>query len=147
MRMLDLPPLWLALMIALMWAETRFSGGLPLPGWVGGLGWLLIALGIAVTVLALVAFLRARTSPIPHTEPEAILTTGLYAVSRNPIYLADAAVLLGAGLVLGAVSVVLLLPGFVALITRRFIAGEEARLAARFADDWTAYAGRVRRWL
>ena len=55
--------------------------------------------------------------------------------------------LLGAGLVLGAVTVVVLLPGFVALMERRFIRGEEARLAARFPDEWAAWSARVRRWL
>jgi len=49
--------------------------------------------------------------------------------------------------VLGAVSVVVLLPAFVALIERRFIRGEEARLAARFPEEWAVWSARVRRWL
>lgn len=147
MKWLDLPPIWLALALAAMWAETRVTGGLAAPAWVGLAGWGLIVAGVAVTALALFAFARARTSPVPHTQPDAIITTGLYAVSRNPIYLADATMLLGAGLVMGAGLVVVLLPGFVMLIERRFIRAEEARLAARFPAEWAAWSARVRRWL
>lgn len=147
MKLIDIPPVWLAAAIAAMWVETGATGGLAMPGWAVAFGWGLVLAGLAVSALALVAFLKARTSPIPHKEPDAIITSGLYGFSRNPIYLADAAMLFGAGLVLGAVSVVVLLPAFVALIERRFIRGEEARLAARFPDEWAAWSARVRRWL
>lgn len=147
MKLIDIPPVWLAAAIAAMWLETRATGGLAMPGWVAAAGWALIIAGLAISALALLAFLRARTSPIPHKEPDAIITGGLYGFSRNPIYLADAAMLLGAGLVLGAVSVVVLLPAFVALMERRFIRSEEERLAARFPDEWAAWSARVRRWL
>lgn len=147
MKWIDLPPAWLALAIALMWAETRLTGGIPLPSAVTLAGWVLIAFGVVVTGLAAVSFLRAKTSIIPRQRPDAIITSGLYRFSRNPIYLADAAMLAGAGLVLGALSVVIVLPGFVGLITRRYISGEEAGLAARFPEEWAAYSARVRRWL
>jgi len=147
MKLIDIPPVWLAAAIAVMWLETSATGGLAMPGWVAAAGWGLIIAGLAVSALALLAFLRARTSPIPHKEPDAIITGGLYGFSRNPIYLADVSMLFGAGLVLGAVSVVLLLPAFVALMERRFIRSEEARLAARFPDEWAAWSARVRRWL
>jgi len=147
MKLIDIPPVWLAIAIAAMWVETRVTGGLAVAGWVAAAGWGLVFAGLAVSALALFAFLRARTSPVPHTEPDAIITRGLYGFTRNPIYVADVAVLLGAGLVLGAVSVVVLLPAFVALIERRFIRGEEARLAARFPEEWAVWSARVRRWL
>ena len=147
MKWLDLPPVWLGMAILALWFEVSQTGGAAFPGWVEMAGWGLIAAGLFMAVLALSAFTAAKTSPIPHTRPSAIITTGLYRWSRNPIYLADATMLLGASLVLGAVSGVVLLPAFVVLIERRFILAEEARLAAAFPDEWEVYQSQVRRWL
>jgi protein-S-isoprenylcysteine O-methyltransferase Ste14 len=147
MKWLDLPPIWLGLAVLAMWFEVQRTGGVDLPGWLHTTGWLIIGAGLAVAVLALGAFTTAKTSPIPHTQPSAIITTGLYGLSRNPIYLADAIMLFGASLVMGAASILVLLPGFILLIDRRFIRAEEARLAAVFPEEWEAYRLRVRRWL
>lgn len=146
MKWIDLPPVWLACAIALLWLERELTGGISLPAVLIGLGWTLIATGLLITGLAAVSFLRARTSIIPRQTPDALITTGLFAMSRNPIYLADALMLAGAGLVLGAVSTLVLLPGFVWLVTHRFIRGEEAGLAAKFQADWERYSTRVGRW-
>lgn len=147
MKWIDIPPIWLGVAVLALWIEVSQTGGAAFPGWMKMAGWGLIAAGLCISVLALSAFTSARTSPIPHTRPSAIITTGLYRWSRNPIYLADATMLLGAALVLGALSGVVLLPAFVMLIERRFIRAEEARLAAAFPDEWEAYRSRVRRWL
>jgi protein-S-isoprenylcysteine O-methyltransferase Ste14 len=75
-----------------------------------------------------------------------MITGGIYRHSRNPIYLADAMILAGAAL-LQDVGALVLVPVFMAVISRRFIAGEEAALAARFAGAYREWAGNTRRWL
>jgi len=147
MKWLDLPPLWLGLAVLAMWAEVRQTGGVDLPPWAGALGWGMIGFGVLFAAIALGSFTKANTSPIPHTQPTAIITGGLYRFTRNPIYLADAIMLLGAGLVMGAVTCLVLLPAFVFLIERRFIRAEEARLAAAFPEEWAEYSANVRRWI
>ncbi len=75
-----------------------------------------------------------------------MIERGVYAWSRNPIYLADALILAGLAL-RWDVAALVLVPLFMAVIRRRFIDGEEAMLRDRFGPAFDAYAARVRRWL
>ncbi len=146
MKWIDLPPLWLALFAALglAQAEWRPFGAFGAAGdWVGA-G--LVAAGIGLAVAAAVEFRRARTTIIPHGQPSAIVTSGVYRLSRNPIYLGDALILAGLGLRWDSVLALGLVPVFVAVITARFIRPEEARLRARFGAAFDAWAARVQRW-
>lgn len=144
---LDLPPLWLLLFALIAWAQARF---LPLgdAGSLGrGLGGLLILAGLALMAAAFLEFRRHRTTVIPHRNASALVTTGVYRASRNPIYLADALLLAGLALVWSAVSGLVLVPLFMAVIGARFIAPEEARLRAAFGADYERWAARTRRWI
>ena len=89
----------------------------------------------------------ARTTVIPRRNPAALVTGGVFRLTRNPIYLGDAALLTGAILWWDAPAALPLVPAFVWLITRRFIRDEEARLRAAFGADFDRWAARVRRWL
>ena len=146
MKWIDLPPVWLGLFVALGWVQaTRFPlGSFGAAGdWIGAL---LVGAGLALAVAAAVEFRRARTTIIPHEEPSAIVTSGVYRFSRNPIYLGDALILAGLGLRWDSVLALVLVPVFVAVITARFIRSEETRLRARFGAEFEAWAARVRRW-
>ena len=90
--------------------------------------------------------LLARTTFIPRRDPTALVTRGVFALSRNPIYLADAMVLTGASLYWGALLALPLVPLFMVLITQRYIKDEEARLQAGFGPQFQAWAARVPRW-
>ena len=141
---LDLPPVWLAVFAGLGWAAGRLVPvSLPYGGWVGG-G--LVLAGLVLMAVAVAQMVGLRTTFIPRRDPQALVTQGVFALSRNPIYLADALVL--CGLIIGwqAVWALPLVPAFMAFIARRFIRGEEARIAARFGAEWLAYAVRTRRW-
>ena len=146
-QLLDMPPVWLAFFAAFAWLQPIV---LPLGGF-GGLGRpagaALILVGIAVMAAALAQFRRHRTTVIPHREPDALITTGIYRASRNPIYLADALILAGLAFWWNALLGLLLVPAFMDVIRRRFIEPEEARLRARFGPDFEAWAARTRRWL
>lgn len=83
---------------------------------------------------------------MPRETPAALIRRGVYRVSRNPIYLADALFLAAAALWWDAASL-LLVPLFIGVITRRFIRGEEAALRAAFGPAFDAYAAQTRRWL
>ena len=148
MRMIDIPPVWLALALAVVWAEGRLAPtGLGF-GRVGDLaGGALAGVGLALMLAALATLLRARTTPIPHRDPAALVTGGVFRLSRNPIYLGDAAILLGLCLRWDGVLSLALVPLFVLWIDRRFVQAEEARLNAAFPDAFAAYAARVRRWI
>lgn len=142
---LDYPPIWTALFALLIWLIGRAlpSGAALLVA----VGWLIVLASLALMVWAAVYFKRAATSINPHGQPTALITGGPFNWSRNPIYLADALLLIGLCLALRALPALLLIPIFISVLTRRFIIPEEARLAAAFPVDFAAYAKRVRRWL
>jgi protein-S-isoprenylcysteine O-methyltransferase Ste14 len=146
MKWIDLPPVWLGVFAVLGWVQAAWwpVGSFGVFGdWVGAL---LVAAGLALAVAAAVEFRRARTTIIPHEEPSAIVTSGVYRLSRNPIYLGDALILTGLGLRWDSVLALVLVPVFVAVVTARFIVPEEGRLKARFGAEYAAWAARVRRW-
>lgn len=140
---LDYPPVWLAGAVGLAALQAR---AWPLPG-LPMAGGLMVAVGVGLMTVAAVQFARARTTIVPHEQPRALVQTGVYRLSRNPIYLADVLVLAGLCLAWGAWPALLLVPVFMAVITARFIRPEEARLRAAFGADYHAWAARVRRWI
>ncbi len=146
-RILDYPPIWLLGAIALVWVEARLLPEVIGFAYVRPVGEVLFWSGLAVAALAGVSFVIARSTIIPHQTPSALITGGLYRVSRNPIYLADVMILLGVSLKWGAVSGIVLAPVFMAVITARFIRPEEARLREAFGDRADAFFARTRRWL
>lgn len=144
--LIDTPPVWLLACIALAWAQAQFLPVWPAPALLKGLGAAVVIAGLLLFVAASLEFRRHRTSIVPRETPKALLTSGPYRFSRNPIYLADALILLGLVMRWDA-GALPLVPAFIALITTRFILGEEGLCRAAFGPAWTDYAGRVRRWL
>ena len=96
---------------------------------------------------AVIAFRRARTTIIPHQPPSALVETGPFRFSRNPIYLADLIILAGWCLGLGAPAALILLIPLWWVLRARFILPEEDRLARHLGSAYTDYKARVRRWI
>jgi len=147
-----IPPLVLAgLLAVLMWLAARaFSQAvLPLP-WRGLVCAVTGAAGLAICALGVLPFRRAGTTVDP-TRPErasALVTTGIYSATRNPMYLGMLLVIVAWGLCLANTVGLILAPlVFVLYIDRVQIPREERALAAAFGSDYTGYASRVRRWL
>ena len=146
LREIDIPPSWLALHIGAAWVISLISPAVFAGfGRVAGQG--LVVLGALVMGAAVVQMALARTTVIPRRNPSALVTGGLFGISRNPIYLADAVILTGAVLWLDAVLALPLVFSFVWLIETRFIRDEEARLTAAFGPEFDLWAARTRRWL
>ena len=145
MRYLNLPPVWLLAFIGLAWGMSRAAAPAPpLLVWAGGA---LVLAALGLMVWAALCFRRAGTTVVPRERPSALVATGPYRVSRNPIYLADLGFLAGAALVLGApLALVLLLP-FQQVLLRLFILPEEALLERDLGQPYRDYKARVRRWL
>ncbi|MCG6557778.1 isoprenylcysteine carboxylmethyltransferase family protein [Ruegeria sp. 1NDH52C] len=149
MHRIDLPPIWLAAFIAVAWLQQRyFSLGLSLDSGLADLiAGLLIGGGVLLMLMAAVEFRRHRTTIIPHRAPSAMVQSGIYKRSRNPIYLGDVLVLAGVILHLDAVLSLVLVPVFAWLLEKRFIVPEENRLRRQFRADFARYAQKTRRWI
>ncbi len=143
----DWPPLWLCLCLALAYGLRQPNPWPVIGGIQGGLGIGLVVLGLLLMVLAVWEMARARTTVIPRQSPKALVTSGIFRLTRNPIYLGDAMVLLGAILWWRAALALPLVPAFMLVIHWRFIRGEETALKSAFPDSFAAWAAQVRRWI
>lgn len=145
----DTPPVWLVAFIVLAWLQGRyFDLGLSLDfPVIQLLAGLMIGAGLVLFVLAVLEFRKHKTTIIPHQTPNSLIQTGVFARSRNPIYLGDALILGGLILRFDAVLSLILLPIFVWLIEKRFIIPEENRMRREFRAQFAQYEQKVRRWL
>lgn len=135
----------IALGFALHWLQPLMF---PLPAALRyGLGLLLMTSAIRLAVGALGLFRRTGQNPEPWKTTPAIITTGVYARTRNPMYLAMGLLQAGIGLLSGAVAVALLVPLTWFTIARTAIVHEEAYLERKFGQAYLDYKRRVRRWL
>ncbi len=123
----------------------------PGPRWPAGpwryLGLLPLAAGVALNVVSARSFERHGTPIRPGSTSSSLVIDGPYRVTRNPMYLGMALILLGTGLMLGSVVSLTVVPVFLRLLTRGFIVREERMLSARFGADYDAYRRRVRRFI
>lgn len=110
-------------------------------------GWLCVAAGLALLVNAIRAMRAAKTTLAPHRSASHLITAGAFALSRNPIYLADTLVMIGIGLISGIAWFVLLAPLAGFLTQKLAIEPEERHLEARFGKKYRDYRKRVRRWI
>jgi protein-S-isoprenylcysteine O-methyltransferase Ste14 len=143
---IDIPPAWLALHVVAAWLLSFISPAV-FGGWGDILGKALVILGALIMLAAIAQMTLHRTTVIPRRSPSALVSTGLFSLSRNPIYLADALILLGAILWLDALLALPLLASFTWLIQTRFIKDEEARLTLAFGPEFDLWAARTRRWI
>lgn len=110
-------------------------------------GWLLLIAGLGIWAVTLRLFRARQTTLNPVGRPTALILTGLYRFSRNPLYVAGVLLLL-------AVFLLTALPYFAAgpivfiwIINGWVIPREEATLRAQFGAAYEDYCARVRRWL
>jgi len=111
------------------------------------LGGSLILLAVALFVLSVREFRRAPTPIRSRKAVTAVITTGPYRFSRNPIYVSFT--LLQVGLAMGTNSAWVagtLIPTLV-LISYGVIAREERYMAQKFGDEYLRYTASVRRWI
>lgn len=138
-------PFLAALALHLLLPLTLPRGGLTPAIRVGGL--ILMITGITVVILARQTFAQHKQPTDPGRPTRTLMTTGVFAISRNPLYLGGVCVLVGLALALNLLwVVVLLLPAIIAC-HYVLIAPEERYLAATFGADYRTYARSVHRWI
>lgn len=117
----------------------------------GGVHWIaggfLVVIGLTLATAGIRNFGRAAT-PVPTIEPtRALVTTGIHAFSRNPIYLGMFVIYAGLGVAARSSWMLLLVLPLIIVMRYGVVAREEAYLERRFGDAYRAYVARVRRWL
>lgn len=148
-RTLVLPPAPYAAALIGGWWLDRNVAALP---WDWGdatrpLGWMLVAIGLALFGWTLYTFWRHRTTVNPYKAATSLCTVGPFRFSRNPIYVGDWFILGGVSLLLATGWPLVFAPLVWAMLRFGVIRHEEAHLEAKFGDSYRSYRSRVRRWL
>lgn len=145
-RLAALPQAWLVPFVLAGLALGRIFPMGPFPA-LRGAGIFLVLAGLALMAWAARTMLSARTTVMPGRRPDALVTSGPFRFSRNPIYLGDLIVLAGLMLALDAPLGLVMVPGFGRLLAQRFIGPEEEMASAAFGTEYADYKARVRRWI
>jgi len=143
-----LPPrLVLILLIASVAAGLALPGPGPAPWPVRVIGAPIALAGTALTIAASKVFERLGTNIVTTADPDRLVTTGPFAVSRNPMYLGFVVLLAGAAIVVGSPWAIIGPAGFFAAAERWYIPFEERRAAAVLGSPYEQYRAKVRRWI
>jgi len=145
------PPLLFLAALGLGYLLSRYvpiGPGLAKPNALGlTVGLIFIALGFALAIRSVQMFRRAGTHVVPGEPATALVMTGPYRFTRNPIYIGFVLVYFGLSIVLTSMWILLLLLPVLVVLQRGVVRCEEAYLERRFGEAYNAYAKRVPRWL
>jgi len=110
-------------------------------------GFLIIGFGFVLALWSRSLFLKNATTLQPSEEPTSLVTSGPFRLSRNPIYLGMASILLGVAVLLGSLVTLAFPVIFVTLIEFFIIPREEQNLENLFGEPYREYKKSVRRWI
>ena len=146
-KWLDWPQAWAGLALFAIWVVSLLPALIGFGGFGPGLALAFVGLGLWLMITAVLRMRRAGTTVNPRGQSQALVTDSVFAISRNPIYLGDALILLGAVMLVNEAFALPVVAGFVWVINDRFIPVEEERLADAFGDQAAEYFVQVRRWI
>jgi protein-S-isoprenylcysteine O-methyltransferase Ste14 len=116
-------------------------------GFATAVGGLLLSLGFLLRVWATFCFYEHRMKVISLEPQKALITSGPYGFSRNPLYLGgNIFIFFGAALLLGSPTALFITAIHIPLVDL-FIRREERQLETQFGEAWVRYKDRVRRWI
>ena len=111
------------------------------------LSYIILLIGVVVFILAGMTFGKNKQSPSVHATSVKIYTGGIYAYSRNPIYLAASLFMVFASLYFDNVWILVMLIPIFYIMTSLVIKKEESYLENKFGDQYRDYKKKVRPWI
>jgi protein-S-isoprenylcysteine O-methyltransferase Ste14 len=141
------PLLFIAVIVAGRLLQHFFPAPLIPPELGHVAGALLVSLGVANDIWCALTLRKHRTTILPHRPVSALVTSGPFRYSRNPIYIAELALTLGLGLLLRSPWMILLIPLLFFALVKLAIEPEERHLEQKFGAEFQQYAARTPRWL
>lgn len=141
------PPPFIFLGLLLLGPVIDCVAALPRLPIAGGFSALLLLPGFILIGIAIGLFRRRGENPNPATVTGGIIDTGIYAHTRNPMYLGMSIAYLGLAILIHSPGALLLWPVAVVIIRTQVIAREERYLEAKFGAAYIDYKARVRRWI
>ena len=111
------------------------------------IGFLFFILGAGLNIWADQVLKKEKTTVKPFEKPAVLIKTGPYKLSRNPMYLGIALLLLGAGFILGSLTSFIGTVLFAVMMEIVFIPIEERILQDQFGEEYEVYKKKVGRWI
>ena len=111
------------------------------------LGLILLIGSLTLIVMAFRELKDHETTYIPDGEPEKLVNTGPFKISRNPIYLGMFGILISSAFLMQSISALLIPILFLSIIQNTWIPHEEEKLKEKFPEEWQEYSDSTRRWL
>lgn len=142
-----LPPTLVLVLTAIMVAIRLLLPVPALPLVLQLVGAALVVVGLTVTVAGSRRFDEVGTTIKTFDDPDRLVDSGLFALSRNPMYLGFLLFLIGLAVALGSLPALIGPLLFFLAADRWYIPFEERRMVAVFGEDYGHYRQRVRRWL
>ena len=142
------PPIIALICITINYLSTYFINPIKFPH-IEIIGGIILLSGIATAVLAILLFKKYKTTinPMKPEETTVLVTTGIFSITRNPMYLGLFFVIFSTVLFLGSWFGIIILMIFVWYITKFQIISEEEAMEKLFGDKYDEYRQNVRRWL
>jgi len=144
------PPIVAALFALAMWGITSYLPAIESHAVVRvSLSLAFLAPGALFCIAGIVSFRMAKTTvnPLEPGTATSLVSSGVYKVSRNPMYLGFALVLVAWAAYLSSLWAGIGVLGFVVYMNRFQIMPEERALTGIFGSEFTRYQSKVRRWL
>jgi protein-S-isoprenylcysteine O-methyltransferase Ste14 len=141
------PPVILGIGLVTIILQKILGVPSPLPKPARSLGFPLIVVGLVLGGAAFKAQHQAGTPVDPHQPTRALVKSGPYRITRNPIYLSFAFLISGAALIMNTFWTLPLVPGVLAILDRGMVRREEDYLEEKFGEDYAEYKHKVPRWL
>jgi protein-S-isoprenylcysteine O-methyltransferase Ste14 len=110
-------------------------------------GVVLILIGISFIVLARHEFAQYGQPTDPGHPTSKVIETGVFAISRNPLYLGSVIVILGIALAMNILWTLVTLIASIIVCHYVLIIPEEKYLAEKFGEEYENYTATVHRWL
>ena len=143
-----IPPVYFLLSIAVMISlHFLFPGARVFVFPWNFLGIIPLAVGIGINLIADRSFTKHNTPVKPLEKSTALVTSGVFRVSRNPMYLGLVLILLGIAICVGTLTPYIMVLVFAIFMDIVFVRFEEKKLAETFGEPWLAYKKSVRRWI
>jgi protein-S-isoprenylcysteine O-methyltransferase Ste14 len=143
-----MPPAYFLIGLAVVVASRLLLGALRYSSWLTlAAGAVLMVAGVVLNLLTDSAFKNRATPVSPDAVPTAFVVSGVFRVTRNPMYLGMALIVASAALLLGEPIGLIAAFAFVAVMDRSFVPGEERNLELAFGSDYVDYKSAVRRWI
>ncbi|MEZ5920803.1 MAG: isoprenylcysteine carboxylmethyltransferase family protein [Parvularculaceae bacterium] len=141
------PPIWALLFFLAAWLGGKAIGLEPVFRHVAA-GWIVFAIGFAISASGNISFKLAKTEVVPVSKKNsALVVTGPYHFTRNPMYLGILVGLVGLSVVLGTLAGPAAIIACFLLVNFVSIPYEEKKMEAQFGADYLAYKRRARRWV